>query len=130
MNALILSRPLRVILFALLVLVLSIALANVWGSYQQEELEEMLEGKAPVRKGAINPEVINFSPVQPASVAAAGPTGFTPQTRLGFHVDNEWEPSIAADRFGHVYILYAQYGGVPGCPSCSNPTQEIGRAHV
>lgn len=125
MNALILSRPLRVILFALLVLVLSIALANVWGSYQQEELEEMLEGKAPVRKGAINPEVINFSPVQPASVAAAGPTGFTPQTRLGFHVDNEWEPSIAADRFGHVYILYAQYGGVPGCPSCSNPTQVI-----
>ncbi len=42
-----------------------------------------------------------------------------------FNVDNEWEPAIAADRFGHVYMLYAQYTGVPGCPSCSNPSQVL-----
>ena len=66
-----------------------------------------------------------MSPFQPASVLPAGPTGFTLQARLGFNVDNEWEPSIAADRFGHVYMLYGQYTGVPGCANCSNPTQVL-----
>ena len=37
-------------------------------------------------------------------------------------MDNEWEPAIAADRQGHVYVLYPQYGGVPGCPACYSPT--------
>jgi hypothetical protein len=37
----------------------------------------------------------------------------------------EWEPAIASDRFGHVYILYAQYTGIPGCPTCSNPSQVL-----
>ena len=123
MKALILSRPLKVILIALLVLVLSISLANVWGDYQQEELEEMLEGKAPVRKGEVKAEVISASPNQPASLPAPALSGFSPQVRLGFHAGDQWEPAIAADRFGHVYMLYAQYEGVPGCDDCANPTQ-------
>jgi hypothetical protein len=125
MKALILSRPMKVLLFVMLALALTAGLANAWGNYQQEEFEKMLKGKAPIRKGAVNPEVINSSPNQPASVPPAGPTGFTPQTRLGFNVDNEWEPAIAADRFGHVYMLYAQYTGVPDCEACSNPTQVL-----
>ncbi len=48
--------------------------------------------------------------------------GFAPQTRLGFTVGDQWEPSIAADRFGHVYVLYPQYFGVPGCSDCPSPT--------
>lgn len=86
-------------------------------------LEWRFEGKAKVREGDLLSANINASPNQPAAVAPPGPTGFTPQTRLGFNVENEWEPSIAADLFGHVYMLYAQYSGVPGCPACSNPTQ-------
>src|SRR5262249_37626067 len=62
--------------------------------------------------------VRKISMAQPFS----NPIGFTPQTRLGFPVNNEWEPAIAADRFGHVYVLYPQYDGVPGCPSCYSPT--------
>ncbi len=49
--------------------------------------------------------------------------GFSPQVRLGFTSGDQWEPAIAADRFGHVYVLYAQYQGVPGCATCLSPTQ-------
>ena len=125
MKAFILSRHMKVFLFVLLILAATATVANAWGNYQHEEFMKGLKGKAPIRKGAINPEVVKLSPLQPASVAPAGPGGFTPQTRLGFHVDNEWEPAIATDRFGHVYMLYAQYTGVPGCEACSNPTQVL-----
>jgi hypothetical protein len=57
-----------------------------------------------------------------AGAASAAPPGFTPQVRLGFTSGDQWEPSIAADRFGHVYVLYPQYLGVPGCPTCPSPT--------
>lgn len=57
-----------------------------------------------------------FAPPAPQS-------GFSSQTRLGFFNGDQWEPAIAADRFGHVYMLYAQYYGVPGCDTCGNPTQ-------
>jgi hypothetical protein len=55
--------------------------------------------------------------------AAPGAGGFSDQARLGFTAGDQWEPSIAADRLGHVYVLYAQYGGVPGCDACLSPTQ-------
>ena len=65
-------------------------------------------------------------------VAAQGPgeriapplplAGFAPQARLGFTAGDQWEPAIAADGYGTVYVLYPQYFGVPGCPSCPNPT--------
>src|SRR5688572_7517304 len=81
---------------------------------------------APPQKGkrsrTVRNAVVAASPEQPASVAAAGPTGFAPQTRLGFHVGDQWEPAIAADGSGSVYVLYPQYEGVPGCPGCASPT--------
>lgn len=55
-------------------------------------------------------------------VVPAASATFDPQTRLGFTTGDQWEPAIAADRYGHVYVLYAQYLGVPGCPSCFSPT--------
>jgi len=54
-------------------------------------------------------------------IAAHGPV-FQPQTRLGFTVGDQWEPSIAADAYGHVYILFPQFGTIPGCASCPSPT--------
>jgi hypothetical protein len=67
---------------------------------------------------------VDSSPIQTASTPAAGPSGFSPQTRLGFHVGDQWEPAIAADGYGSVYVLYPQYKGVPGCPEteCASPT--------
>ncbi len=92
--------------------------------WREHDFEEGFEGKAKVRdSGTTSPQVIASSPHMPAQIsAAASGTGFTPQARLGFHVDDEWEPAIAADRFNHVYVLYPQYGGVPGCPACYSPT--------
>ena len=71
--------------------------------------------------GKVLRSVVNAPAFQPAAVPAA-PSAFTPQTRLGFQNGDQWEPSIAADRYGHVYVLYPQYFGVPGCPACANPT--------
>ena len=53
---------------------------------------------------------------------AAATSGFTPQTRLGYHTGDQWEPAIAADGRGHVYVLYPQYGAVPDCPACTAPS--------
>ena len=67
--------------------------------------------------------------LEQAQRQAAGPqppaTGYAPQLRLGYTAGDQWEPSIATDRFGHVYVLYPQYLGVPGCPSCPSPTMTL-----
>jgi hypothetical protein len=55
----------------------------------------------------------------PAALAASS---FAPQMRVGYHTGDQWEPAIAADGYGHVYILYPQYGAVPDCVSCTAPS--------
>jgi Neuraminidase (sialidase) len=57
-----------------------------------------------------------------ATVVFAAPRGFAPQMRVGFFQGDEWEPAIATDSFGHVYILYPQYEIYPGCDTCPSPT--------
>ncbi len=47
---------------------------------------------------------------------------FSAQTRVGLRSGDQWEPAIAADGYGHVYILYPQYLHVPGCASCPIPS--------
>ena len=54
------------------------------------------------------------------SAFAAGT--FTPQRRVGYMTGDQWEPSLAADGHGHIYILFPQYGAVGDCPACSIPT--------
>jgi len=87
-----------------------------WGN----DLNEDAKGKR--RSGIVLPEVVRAPVFQPAVAPAVPPSGFAPQTRLGFHSGDQWEPAIAADRSGHIYILYPQYLGVPGCPDCPSPT--------
>jgi len=54
----------------------------------------------------------------PFLYAAVGAPAFTPQARLGYRLGDQWEPAIAADGFGHVYVLYPQYGRLmPGLNS-------------
>jgi BNR repeat-like domain len=63
--------------------------------------------------------------------ASAGPApAFTAPVRLGFQHGDDWEPAIAADRYGHVYAAwshYVSYAGVgtgdpdPSCPTCASP---------
>jgi hypothetical protein len=54
--------------------------------------------------------------------AALAVSGFTPQARLGYHNGDQWEPAIAADGHGHLYVLYPQYGVVPDCAACTAPS--------
>jgi hypothetical protein len=58
------------------------------------------------------------------SAWAAGP-GFSPQARVGFTAGDQWEPAIAADGYGHLYVLYPQYGVFPGCASCPLPSMVL-----
>src|SRR5262249_4660266 len=46
---------------------------------------------------------------------------FAPQQRLGAGLGDQWEPSLAADAFGHVYILYPQYSRALDCRDCNSP---------
>jgi hypothetical protein len=63
-----------------------------------------------------------------AAAAAPKPGVFSPQVRLGFHDGDQWEPAIATDDSGRVFVLYPQYLGVPGCPSCPSPTMVLQRS--
>ena len=56
------------------------------------------------------------------TTAALAVSGFAPQRRLGYHTGDQWEPAIAADARGHVYVLYPQYGAVPDCATCMAPS--------
>ena len=57
-----------------------------------------------------------------AAHAAVAVQGFTSQKRIGYATGDQWEPAIAADGHGHVYVLYPQYGTVAGCPGCTAPS--------
>lgn len=62
--------------------------------------------------------------------APAAQPGLGVPERLGFAGGDDWEPSIAADRFGHVYAFWNHYtpsGGDPdpSCPACPSPHMEL-----
>jgi BNR/Asp-box repeat protein len=59
-----------------------------------------------------------------AAAAAPAPT-FTFPAQLGFRAGDDWEPSIAADRFGHVYAFWNHYGFDPDCALCPDPHMEL-----
>jgi hypothetical protein len=57
-----------------------------------------------------------------ASVAWAAPRQFSGQKRVGLTSGDQWEPSVAADGSGRIYVLYPHYGRVADCKSCRVPT--------
>jgi hypothetical protein len=57
--------------------------------------------------------------------AALAASGFTPQHRLGYSSGDQWEPAMATDAHGHIYILFPQYGAVDQCPACTTPTMVL-----
>jgi len=60
-----------------------------------------------------------------AAKAALATPGFTPQHRVGYTSGDQWEPALAADGRGHIYILFPQYGRVSECPACTAPTMAL-----
>jgi hypothetical protein len=57
-----------------------------------------------------------------ATARALAVANFTPQQRVGYAIGDQWEPAMAADGHGHIYILFPQYGAVSDCPACAAPT--------
>ena len=68
------------------------------------------------------PKIAVFLAVLIAAEAGFAVSSFAPQRRVGHVTGDQWEPAIAADGHGHIYILYPQYGAVPGCPACTAPS--------
>src|SRR5271157_4447800 len=56
-----------------------------------------------------------------ASVAWAAAPQFSGQQRIGLTTGDQWEPAIAADGSGRIYVLYPHYGSVPDCKRCRVP---------
>jgi hypothetical protein len=52
-------------------------------------------------------------------------SGFAPPRRVGYRVGDQWEPALATDGHGHIYILVPQYGEVAQCPACTAPTMVL-----
>ena len=52
-------------------------------------------------------------------------SAFLPQARLGYRTGDQWEPAMAADGRGHLYVLYPQYGAVPECAACTAPSMSL-----
>jgi hypothetical protein len=100
-------------------------LAALAGSCGEEEENE---GKS--QDGVVDLEVVHSRADRQAVTAPLDPnTHFTAQTPLGyFGAGTQWEPAIAADNQHHVYVLYPQYAGVPGCPTCPSPTMILVRS--
>lgn len=57
--------------------------------------------------------------------AALAAASFTPQLRVGYTTGDQWEPAMAADGHGHIYILFPQYGAVSDCPDCTTPMMAL-----
>ncbi|MGO9799875.1 MAG: sialidase family protein [Candidatus Binatus sp.] len=57
-----------------------------------------------------------------ATVAWAAPPQFSGQKRVGLTSGDQWEPSVAADGSGRIYVLYPHYGHLADCKDCSVPT--------
>jgi len=57
-----------------------------------------------------------------ASVAWAAAPQFSGQKRVGLTSGDQWEPAVAADGSGRIYVLYPHYGRVSDCKGCKLPT--------
>ena len=57
--------------------------------------------------------------------AVLAASGFTPQRRLGYLSGDQWEPALAADGHGHIYVLFPQYGPIAECTACTPPTMVL-----
>ena len=48
---------------------------------------------------------------------------------IGFVKGDDWEPDVAADGRGNVYVAWAHFGDVPGCDTCPGTTAMIEISH-
>ena len=56
-----------------------------------------------------------------ASLASAAAPQFSGQKRVGLTSGDQWEPAVAADGSGRIYVLYPHYGRIDDCKGCRVP---------
>jgi hypothetical protein len=79
----------------------------------------------PSRSGTLQILVICFVFILILAGSALADSGFTGQHRLGYDQGDQWEPALATDAHGHIYVLFPQYGPVSQCPGCVAPTMVV-----
>jgi BNR repeat protein len=95
------------------------------GDTESRDPDDASKGKLYRKSGVVERGIVQ-GPAGTGIIAPALASGsFSTQTRLGYQTGDGWEPAIAADAYGRVYMLYAQYEGVPGCDACQSPTQVL-----
>ena len=75
--------------------------------------------------GAVGRKITVFLMLGLLAQAAYAVNPFAQQIRLGYRTGDQWEPAMAADGHGHIYVLYPQYGAVPDCRTCTAPTMAL-----
>jgi hypothetical protein len=71
------------------------------------------------------------SSVAASTVSAARPTSTTPAlpattaTNLGFCGGDDWEPEVASDGLGHVFVVWPHFPGDPSCDPASASEREV-----
>jgi len=78
-----------------------------------------------MRRGLVVGLLVSLVVATPSWATAVASGSFTKPVQLGFKAGDDWEPAIAADRFGHVYAMWTHYGSDPDCPSCASPHSEL-----
>src|SRR5437899_12310010 len=63
------------------------------------------------------------------SNAVAAGFDFSKPLVIGYAAGDDWEPDVAADGSGNVYVAWGHFGGVPGCGTCSSPAAMIEVSH-
>ncbi len=65
--------------------------------------------------------VVGLASILIVSGLAAPATKFSQPLRLFYQAGDDWEPYVAADGTGNVYVTTTHYGGVAGCSDCPRP---------
>ena len=77
------------------------------------------------RAGGVQKFAIYLLLALASAQAALDVANFSPQRRVGYTTGDQWEPALAADGHGHIYILFPQYGPVAQCPACTTPAMVL-----
>src|SRR3990170_5156110 len=74
--------------------------------------------------------VVALLVVVASSSAASSPrTSFSTPQVIGFAKGDDWEPDVAADGRGNVYVAWAHFGEVPSCDVCGSPVAMVQASH-
>jgi hypothetical protein len=71
-------------------------------------------------RGAVLAAATALLVMLPSPVFATAPAA-AHRVLIGYPGGDDWEPSIASDLDGDVYVVWAHFGGVPGCSRCGTP---------